>query len=100
VHLLSAILQEATGMTALEYAQQYLFEPLDIKDVIWESGPQGYTRGWGDLHLNPQDAAKIGFLLLNEGVWDGQQIVPADWAKEATMKQVSAGDDYGYGWWI
>jgi CubicO group peptidase (beta-lactamase class C family) len=101
MHLLSAILQETTGMTALEYAQQYLFEPLDIKDVIWESGPQGYTRGWGDLHLNPQDAAKIGFLLLNEGVWDGQQIVPADWAKEATMKQVNAGgDDYGYGWWI
>ncbi len=101
MHLLSAILQEATGMTALEYAQQYLFEPLGIRDVIWESDPQGYTRGWGDLHLKPQDAAKIGFLFLNQGSWDGEQIVPADWVKEATRKQVNAGkDDYGYGWWI
>jgi CubicO group peptidase (beta-lactamase class C family) len=101
MHLLSAILQEATGMTALEYAQQYLFEPLGIRDVIWESDPQGYTRGWGDLHLKPQDAAKIGFLFLNQGSWDGQQIVPADWVKEATRKQADAGaDDYGYGWWI
>jgi CubicO group peptidase (beta-lactamase class C family) len=101
MHLLSAILQEATGMTALEYAQQYLFKPLGISDVIWESDPQGYTHGWGDLHLKPQDAAKIGFLFLNQGNWDGQQIVPADWVKEATRKHVNAGaDDYGYGWWI
>jgi CubicO group peptidase (beta-lactamase class C family) len=101
MHLLSAILQEATGMTALEYAQQYLFEPLGIRDVIWESDPQGYTRGWGDLHLKPQDAAKIGFLFLNKGVWDGQQIVPADWVEEAVKPHINAGEDeYGYGWWI
>jgi len=101
MHLLSAILQNTTGMTALEYAQKYLFEPLGIKDVIWESDPQGYTRGWGDLHLKPQDAAKIGFLFLNQGSWNGQQIVPANWVKEATRKHVNAGaDDYGYGWWI
>jgi CubicO group peptidase (beta-lactamase class C family) len=101
MHLLSAILQEATGMTAEEYARQYLFGPLGIKDEIWESDPQGYTHGWGDLHLKPQDAAKIGFLLLNHGNWNGQQIIPADWVEQATKKQVSAGkDDYGYGWWI
>jgi hypothetical protein len=101
MHLLSAILQETTGMTALEFARQYLFEPLGIKDAIWEGDPQGYTRGWGDLHLKPQDAAKIGYLFLNHGKWDGQQIVPADWVEEAVKPQVNAGeDDYGYGWWI
>ncbi len=88
-------------MNAEEYARQYLFEPLGIKDVIWESDPQGYTRGWGDLHLKPRDAAKIGFLFLNHGNWNGQQIIPADWVEQATRKQVNAGaDDYGYGWWI
>ena len=101
MHLLSAILQEATGMTALEFARQYLFEPLGIKEAIWETDPQDYSRGWGDLHLKPQDAAKIGFLFLNKGNWNGEQIVPADWAVEAVKPHVNAGDDdYGYGWWI
>jgi CubicO group peptidase (beta-lactamase class C family) len=75
MHLLSAVLQEATGMTAFDFARQYLFEPLGIQDVIWESDPQGYTRGWGDLHLKPEDLAKIGFLWLHRGNWDGKQIV-------------------------
>lgn len=88
-------------MTAEKFARQYLFEPLGIKEEIWESDPQGYTHGWGDLHLKPQDAAKIGFLLLNHGNWNGQQIIPADWVEQATRKQVNAGgEDYGYGWWI
>ena len=101
MHLLSAILQESTGMTALEFAQKYLFEPMGIHDVIWESDPQGYTHGWGDIHLYPQDAAKIGYLFLNNGVWDGQQVVPADWVAQAVMPHVRAGaDDYGYGWWV
>ena len=101
MHLLSAILQQATGLTALEFAKQYLFGPLGIQDVIWESDPQGYTHGWGDLHLYPQDAAKIGYLFLNGGKWDGQQIVPADWVEQAIKPHVSAGaDSYGYGWWI
>jgi CubicO group peptidase (beta-lactamase class C family) len=101
MHLLSAILQQATGLTALEFAQQYLFSPLGIQDVFWETDPQGYTHGWGDLHLYPQDAAKIGYLFLNGGQWDGQQIVPADWVAEAVKPHVKAGeDDYGYGWWI
>ena len=101
IHTLSAILQEATGMTALEFARQNLFAPLGISDVIWESDPQGYTRGWGDLHLKPRDAARIGYLFLNLGVWEGKQIVSAKWVEEATKMQHHAGsDDYGYGWWV
>lgn len=102
MHLLSAILQEATGMTALEFAQQYLFAPLGIQEVIWDADPQGYTRGWGDLHLKPHDMAKIGYLFLHGGVWDGKQIVPRGWVEEATKSQTTTeiDDDYGYGWWI
>ena len=101
MHLLSAILQEATGMTALEFAQQYLFEPLGIREVFWQSDPQGYTRGWGDLYLKPGDAAKIGYLWLNDGVWEGKQIVPASWVEHSVSAQSHGGiDGYGYGWWI
>jgi CubicO group peptidase (beta-lactamase class C family) len=102
MHLLSAILQETTGMTAFDFARQVLFEPLGITQVTWDSDPQGYTRGWGDLHLKPQDAARLGYLWLNGGVWDGRQIVPAAWVKDAVQvhSQTGMSDDYGYGWWV
>jgi hypothetical protein len=101
MHLLSAILQQATGMTELEFARKYLFEPLGIKEVYWEADPQGYTHGWGDLYLKPKDAAKLGFLWLNKGVWEGKQIISAKWVEESVKPNVFGGMDYyGYGWWV
>jgi len=101
MHLLSAILQEATGMTELDFARQNLFEPLGISEVFWQSDPQGYTHGWGDLFLKPHDAAKIGYLWLNQGVWDGQQIVSAAWVADSIKAHSNGGiDNYGYGWWV
>jgi hypothetical protein len=103
MHILSAILQERTGMTAAEFARQYLFEPLGIHDYVWESDPQGYTHGWGDLHLQPADAAKLVYLWLNGGAWEGQQIVPQSWVRESVQprnKHVDVEFGYGYGWWI
>jgi CubicO group peptidase (beta-lactamase class C family) len=104
MHLLSAILQNATGMTALDFARKNLFEPLGIKDVIWPADPQGVTRGWGDLHLYPRDAAKIGYLWLHGGMWDGRQIVSKDWVAQSSRAQTKTGpawgNDYGYGWWV
>jgi CubicO group peptidase (beta-lactamase class C family) len=102
MHILSAILSQTTGMTEQEFAQQYLFDPLDIKDFYWEIDPQGYNHGWVDLWLKPQDAARIGYLFLHHGAWDGQQIVPQDWVSEAVKSHVGTGQgsDYGYGWWV
>jgi CubicO group peptidase (beta-lactamase class C family) len=101
MHLLSAILQKATGMTALDFARKNLFEPLGISDVIWESDPQGYSHGWGDLHLRPRDAARLGYLWLNQGVWEGKQIISAAWVEDAVKPHTKTGkDDYGYGWGV
>jgi CubicO group peptidase (beta-lactamase class C family) len=102
MHLLSAILQEATGQTALDFAQENLFEPLGITEVIWPTDPQGYNHGWGDLYLHPHDTAKIGLLWLNHGEWAGQQLVPSKWVEESVKSHLKTGDDddYGYGWWI
>jgi CubicO group peptidase (beta-lactamase class C family) len=103
MHLLSAILQETTGQTALEFAQQNLFEPLGIRDVVWLTDPQGYTYGWGDLHLKPEDAAKLGLLWLHSGLWDGKQIVSSSWVNESVQahsRNVGNEYGYGYGWWV
>jgi CubicO group peptidase (beta-lactamase class C family) len=102
MHVLSAILQEATGMTAAEFARINLFEPLGITDFIWELDPQGYSDGWAGLYLHPHDMAKIGYLMLHQGQWDGKQIVSRQWVAEATklQKKTGRGDNYGYGWWV
>lgn len=110
-HLLSAIIQQTTGMSAFEFAQRYLFGPLGISDVIWPSDPQSITRGFSDLYLTPYDMAKIGYLYLNGGVWDNQQIISKEWIVNATKAHVDFGDNkgyygtqeegygYGYQWW-
>ena len=101
IHLLSPILQQATGIPALDFARKYLFEPLGIRQSQWEKDPQGYYDGWGDLSLLPQDMAKIGFLFLHKGQWDGQQVISHQWVEEATRAHIKTGTDpYGYGWWI
>jgi CubicO group peptidase (beta-lactamase class C family) len=102
MHVLSAILQESTGMTTAEFARINLFEPLGITDFLWEGDPQGYNDGWAGLYLHPRDLAKIGYLMLHQGQWEGKQIVSSEWVTEATrlQKKTGRGDDYGYGWWV
>ncbi len=102
IHLLSPILQRVTGQSALEFARLNLFEPLGIHDFMWEKDPQGYYDGWGDLSLFPEDMAKIGFLFLHKGQWDGKQVVSRQWVEDATTVKVDTpdGNGYGYGWWI
>jgi CubicO group peptidase (beta-lactamase class C family) len=103
MHLLSAILQQATGMTTFDFAQKYLFQPLAIQDVYWPADPQGVTHGAGDLALHPQDMARLGSLFLHKGQWKGQQIVSSKWVDSA-LQPYHGGtgriEDYGYGWWI
>jgi CubicO group peptidase (beta-lactamase class C family) len=102
MHLLSAILQKATGMTALEFARRNLFEPLGIRNVIWPMDAQGHNHGWGDIRLHPHDTARIGLLWLHHGQWQGRQIVSREWVDSSVRTKIKTGrdDDYGYGWWV
>jgi CubicO group peptidase (beta-lactamase class C family) len=102
-HLLSAIIQNTTGLTALEYAQERLFDPLGIADVEWPSSPEGTSIGYSQLQIRPHDMAKIGYLYLNGGQWNGQQVVPAAWVETSTREHISADtlqEGYGYQWWV
>jgi len=103
MHLLSGIISQITGNSAREFARREIFQPLGIDDIIWPSDPQGVSTGWGDLHLRPRDMAKIGYLWLHQGRWEGRQIVPVEWVQAATQVYSHPGGSnlgYGYGFWV
>ena len=106
-HLLAAALQKLTGMALSEYAALYLFAPLGISRYVWPADPQGVTIGGAELSLTPRDLARIGYLALRGGVWNGDALVPADWIAESQRVHVPLASDegcaslgYGYLWWV
>lgn len=100
-HLLMAVVGETTGASPLDYAREKLFTPLGITDVAWPSDPQGIPLGYSELSMTPHDLAKIGYLYLNGGEWDGQQIVSPDWVAASTAVHSRPWDTgFGYLWWI
>jgi CubicO group peptidase (beta-lactamase class C family) len=88
-YILSAIITKVTGKTLLEYLTPRLFKPLEIMDADWESSPQGINTGGYGLRVKTEDVAKLGMLYLQNGMWNGKQVLPANWAKEATTYKVS-----------
>jgi CubicO group peptidase (beta-lactamase class C family) len=89
-YMLSAIVQKVTGEKVVDYLTPRLFDPLHIDKPKWEESPQGInTGGWG-LYLKTEDLAKMGQLLLQNGEWNGKQIIPAEWVAEMSKKQVES----------
>ena len=77
--LLGRIIARGTGMSIADYGEEKLFGPLGIDDFEWVVDYFGVPYGHGGLRFRPRDLAKLGQLILNDGVWDGRQIVPPDW---------------------
>ncbi|MBN2086251.1 MAG: serine hydrolase [Anaerolineales bacterium] len=100
-NLLSAVLQEATGETARNFGGEALFQPLGISDLDWEDDPKGISIGGWGLFITPRDMAKLGYLYLRGGEWDGRRILSADWVREATREHTTTDGalGYGYQWW-
>lgn len=101
-HFLSGIITEKSGMNTKEFADKYLFGPLNIKVKKWDIDRKGYYGGGSGLYLTPRDMAKFGFLYLNNGKWEDKQLIPQEWAAESTQKHIQPSDevDYGYLFWI
>lgn len=101
-YLLSAIVQKTTGTNTADYAEEKLFAPLGIDNVTWETLGDGTPNGGWGLYLTPRQMAKFGYLYLNNGEWDGQQIIPEAWISDSTApgREVDRYVDYGYQWWI
>jgi CubicO group peptidase (beta-lactamase class C family) len=108
--LISAIFTSAMGDSMEEFAAKHLFKPLGITDYRWQQDGKGISIGGGGLYLRPRDMAKLGYLYLHGGLWDGNQIVPADWVEQSSTPQNTKAyypltdqpeliEWYGLHWW-
>lgn len=107
-YMLSVIVQKLTGQRVLDYLTPRLFVPLGIEGAVWEQCPKGYDTGGFGLNVKTEDIAKFGQFLLQRGVWEGKQLLPAAWVDEATGKHIDNGNSdgtsdwgmgYGYQFW-
>lgn len=103
-HLLSAIIERASGMSALAYARRYLTDPLGINITYWSQDPQGVYFGGNNMEMRPRDMLRFGLLYLNEGEWNGKQILSPEWVAQSHTAHADSprgqGRHYGYGWWL
>ena len=98
--LLSGIIHNTTGLSAEELANQYLFPQIGFKYDKWESDGAGNTAtAWG-LHTTVRQFAKFGYLYMNEGNWDGFQVVPENYIALSGQPVSNAIDWYGFQWWL
>ena len=100
--LLAYIFKKVTGRNVDEYAGEYLFQPLGMH-YFWKHTPMGLPDTEGGLYVASRDLARIGSLFLQGGVWEGKQIVPADWIKQSVAPAISTGRGgwkYGFQWWL
>lgn len=102
-HLLGAMVATTSGQTLYEFAFEHLFTPLGISDfdVHWATDQNGYNAAGGGLSMRPQDMAKFGYLFLNNGTWDGEQIMSAEWVDRSAQTSFTLNrySGYGYQWW-
>lgn len=102
VILIGKIIEKATGIPLKAYADKVLFKPLGISHYQWDFRPDlsnvdNYVQAW----LRPRDMMKIGILLADKGIWNGQQVISAEWIALLTSKQSEIGNThYGYFFWL
>ncbi|MGI3227134.1 serine hydrolase domain-containing protein [Streptomyces sp. GTA36] len=100
-HVVSAVLQKATGMSTCQFAHQYLFGPMGITAEHWGRDPQGVFSGGYNVYLTPREMAKFGLLYLHDGKWGGRQLVPRGAVRAAQARTAEVDDVFAYseGWW-
>lgn len=107
-HWLGIIVARACDTDLKSFGQEHLFDPLGSEIGDWKKDLDGYNWAAGEIHLSARDAAKFGMLFLNDGQFEGNQIVPADWVRDSLQTYSEDAYDnvgefrdigYGYQWW-
>lgn len=83
-----------------DWAHTNFYSKLGISDYDWLSQPDGIPEGGARMHMRPRDMLKIGITYLNNGVWNNEQVIPANWVADISTVQYSGPDgDYSYFFW-
>ena len=99
-YLAGVLVQRRAGCDLVSYLTPRLFEPLGIRRPMWECDPIGCTFGAGGLFLNLPELHRLGLLYLQDGLWNGRQLLPPDWVRASSAKQADNGSHgYGYLFW-
>lgn len=99
-YLAAVLLQRRAGCNLVDYLMPRLFEPLGILRPTWETDPMNNSFGASGLMLSVDEIARFGQLMLQDGVWNGKQLIPAEWVRECTTVQIdNGGEGYGYLFW-
>jgi CubicO group peptidase (beta-lactamase class C family) len=100
--IVGRIIEKASGMPLHDFAVKNLFGPMGITNFRWHFKTDlSEAEDFCQVYLRPRDMAKFGKLILDNGVWQNKQLVPAEWVAESTSKHsVVQGVDYGYLWWL
>jgi CubicO group peptidase (beta-lactamase class C family) len=103
-HLLSAIIARASNMDTKSFAQKYLADPMGFRMAYWSRDPQGIYFGGNDMEITPRQMLMIGEMYLNNGIYNGEQILGEEWVRESHLPHAESprgeGRHYGYGWWL
>ena len=106
-YMLSAIVHRLTGENLLDYLRPRLLDPLGIVEATWSTDSEGIAHGGFGLSITTESIARFGQLYLQQGEWEGEQLLPAEWVEQATSRQTSNGSNpdspwdqgYGYQFW-
>lgn len=100
-NLILKALQNMVGEPVRDWAHTNFYGKLGITDYRWQSQPDGYPEGAARMYLRPRDMLKIGVTYLNDGKWNGEQVIPASWVElcKQTQEQTSSGN-YSHFFWI
>jgi len=105
--MLSAIIKKVTGQPAHQYLKARLYNPLNITNTTWGANWEGINMGASHLRMPTEDIAKFGQLYLQNGVWNGNQVISSDWVAQASAKHIDNGKNdsswgygYGYQFWL
>ncbi len=109
-HLLGIVVARACDTDLKSYAQEYLFSPLGAEVGFWQRDWEGYYLGYAEIEITARDMAKFGLMYLDDGEFEGNQIVTAEWVRDSL--QIYSEDawyygvgknwrdsGYGYQWW-
>ena len=101
-YLLSLIIHLVSGLTLEEFLKRNLFSYIDIFEYAFQNSPEGETLGATGMFMSTRDLTKLGILYLNNGEYNGNQVLSRYWTEEATKNQVrlDGAPEYGFGFWI